>query len=156
MNGYYLRSYNLQTMDIWIHSCIWIHMIAVAVCPSRLHLLAVCPSRLHLLMRTSTHSCVRVRITTNASSRFHIHMRTGTHSCVRVRIVLIIYIFVSTDIRTTICVWIHTIAVFKTLQRTFEFILMYEFILCQFILHYLLMWRHEQDFTCTSELLCHM
>jgi hypothetical protein len=133
MNWYDGRSYNLQTKDVWIHSSIWIHMIEVAVCPSRLHLLAVCPSRLHLLMRTSTHSCIRVRITTYASSRFHIHMRTSTHSCVRVCIVLIIYIFVSTDIRTTICVWIHTIAVFKTLQRTFEFILMYELIWWPFI-----------------------
>ena len=38
-------------------------------------------------------------------------------------------IFVSTDIWITICVWIHMIAVRTTLQRTFEFLLMYELIL---------------------------
>ncbi len=58
-------------------------------------------------------------------------------------------------------------------QRTFEFILMYELILCSFILpkcktlngHMnfyvrsnetnLLMSRQKNDFTCTSEFLCH-
>ena len=59
--------------------------------------------RYHIHMRTSTHSCVRVRITTYASSRYHTHMRTSTHSCVRVRIHAYEYASRCTHLVVTIC-----------------------------------------------------
>ena len=115
MNSYDGRAYN-QSMDIWIHINVWIDIMAV-----------------YTTYTQRTYEFIQVYEFILWSFVQPINGHLNSYLCMNW------YYGHSYKLQTKyiwilICIWIHMMAVRTTYQRTFEFIIMYELILCSFIL----------------------
>ncbi len=115
MNWYYGRSYNLQTTDIRIHICIWIHMIAVRPTYKR---------TFEFILKYELILWPFIQPTNKGRMNSYMCMNSYDGRSYNL----------STDIWILINVWIDIMAVNTTYtQRTYEFMYIYEFIWWSFV-----------------------
>jgi hypothetical protein len=115
MNWYYGRSYNLQTTDIRINICLWIHMIAVRPTYQR---------TFEFILKYELILWPFIQPTNKG--RMNSYMYTNSYDGRLYNL--------STDIWIHINVWIDIMAVRTTYtQRTYEFIYIHEFLWWLFV-----------------------